>query len=304
MIFDKEGYIVTNAHVVYDVSSAKVKLSDGSLLSAEVVGRDEIIDVALLKITGGNYPTVDFGNSDDITQGDDVFTLGYPFGLEGDVSFKEGTISRMIISDDSSYIETSAEIHPGNSGGALVNRKGEVVGMNTAGYGDSVEGVIIGESIKLAIPINIVIALIPELKDGREIIIEREVAEENVSVESTAESFILNQECLNLKDEISWKLEHKDSPFGDTTLEQIFYSPKVNSCVYVEYAQKNYREYWRRFFDVRNDGPSSHPLLDCTQVYPLQDVQESYLKIYGNLTQYHKDLVGCDNFDERLADYK
>ncbi len=105
-------------------------------------------------------------------QGDDVFTLGYPFGLEGDVSFKEGTISRRISSNDTTYLETSAEIHPGNSGGPLVNKYGEVIGINTASYGQTIEGVIIGEAIKFAIPINIAKDIIPELKDGREIIID------------------------------------------------------------------------------------------------------------------------------------
>src|SRR3989344_6593941 len=92
MIIDVDGYILTNAHVVWDASAAKVKLSDGKTFSAEVVGRDEIIDLAVLKIIGNNFPKVIFGDSDNITQGEDVFTLGYPFGLEGDVSFKEGTI--------------------------------------------------------------------------------------------------------------------------------------------------------------------------------------------------------------------
>ncbi|HEY9584204.1 MAG TPA: trypsin-like peptidase domain-containing protein, partial [Candidatus Paceibacterota bacterium] len=96
MIIDAEGYILTNAHVVAGVSTAKVKLSDGQLYSAEVKGRDEIIDIAILKISGENFPFVKFGDSDVIAQGNNVFTLGYPFGLEGDVSFKEGTISRRI----------------------------------------------------------------------------------------------------------------------------------------------------------------------------------------------------------------
>ena len=78
------------------MSAAKIKLSDGRSLPAEVVGRDEIVDLAILKIVGSNFPKVIFGNSDNVAQGEDVFTLGYPFGLEGDVSFKEGTISRRI----------------------------------------------------------------------------------------------------------------------------------------------------------------------------------------------------------------
>ena len=174
MIIDSEGYILTNAHVVEGVSTAKVKLSDGQLYSAEVKGRDEIIDVAILKISGENFPFVKFGNSDEIAQGNNVYTLGFPFGLEGDVSFKEGTISRRISDGDTTYLETSAEIHPGNSGGPLVNHFGEVVGINSAGFGEEIEGVTIGETIKLAIPINVVKGLISDLKNGREILVTKE----------------------------------------------------------------------------------------------------------------------------------
>lgn len=172
MIIDENGYILTNAHVVWDAATAKIKLSDGKTLSAEVIGRDEIIDLAILKIVGNDFPKVTIGDSDSVMQGDDVFTLGYPFGLEGDVSFKEGTISRRISDGDATYFETSAEIHPGNSGGPLVNKYGEVVGINTASYGQSIRGVTIGETIKLAIPVNIAKNLIPELKGGRKIVID------------------------------------------------------------------------------------------------------------------------------------
>src|SRR3989344_3210469 len=151
MLIDSDGYILTNAHVVSGVSAAKIKLSNGSLFSAEVT----------------------FGNSDNVVQGEDVFTLGYPFGLEGDVSFKEGTISRKVIDDDITYLETSAEIHPGNSGGPLVNKYGEVVGVNTAMLGQQIEGITLGETIKLAIPINVAKSIITELKNGRNIVVEQ-----------------------------------------------------------------------------------------------------------------------------------
>lgn len=186
MIIDAEGYILTNAHVVAGVSTAKVKLADGQLYSAEVKGRDEIIDVAILKISGDNFPFVTFGNSDEIAQGNNVYTLGFPFGLEGDVSFKEGTISRRISDGDTTYLETSAEIHPGNSGGPLVNHSGQVVGINSAGFGESIEGVTVGETIKLAIPINAIKGLIPDLKNGREILVEHKKAKTQTSSGSSS----------------------------------------------------------------------------------------------------------------------
>lgn len=186
MIIDAEGYILTNAHVVMGVSTAKVKLSDGQLYSAEVKGRDEIIDIAILKISGQNFSFVKFGDSDVIVQGNNVYTLGYPFGLEGDVSFKEGTISRWISDGDITFFETSAEIHPGNSGGPLVNHFGEVVGINSAGFGESIDGVIIGETIKLAIPINVVKGLIADLKNGREILVEQKKTKASTSSGSSS----------------------------------------------------------------------------------------------------------------------
>ena len=177
MIIESNGYVLTNAHVVSGFSAAKIKLSDGRLFIGSVVGRDEKIDLALLKIQGDNLPTVVLGDSSTnaLKQGDDVFTLGYPFGLEGDVSFKEGTISRRISDSDITYLETSAEIHPGNSGGPLVNKYGEVVGINTANYGKSIKGIAVGETIKLALPINLIRGLIPELKSGRNVTLPKTI---------------------------------------------------------------------------------------------------------------------------------
>ena len=173
MIVDTDGYVLTNAHVVESVSTANVKLSDGRVLTALVIGRDENIDLAILKINGSNFSRVELGNSDAVVQGDEVFTLGYPFGLEGDVSFKEGTISRKISDETTTYFETSAEIHPGNSGGPLVNKFGEVIGVNTATFGRTIKGISLGETIKLAIPINTAQSYIPDLKLGRNITVPK-----------------------------------------------------------------------------------------------------------------------------------
>lgn len=173
MIIESAGYVLTNAHVVTGVNTANIKLSDGRLFLSNVVGRDENFDLAVLKIDGNNFPTVVLGDSSEniLKQGDEVFTLGYPFGLEGDVSFKEGTISRRISDGTATYLETSAEIHPGNSGGPLVNKYGEVVGVNSASYGKSIAGVQVGETIKWALPINLARGLIPLLKGGRNIVL-------------------------------------------------------------------------------------------------------------------------------------
>ena len=170
MIISSDGFILTNAHVVENSTTANITLSSGNIYLASVVGRDENVDLAVLKVNAQNLAKVDFGDSNTAEQGDEVFTLGYPFGIKGDVSFKEGTISRKIIDGANAYIETSAEIHPGNSGGPLVNAEGNVVGVNSASFGQSIKGISVGETIKFAIPINIAKNLIPELKAGRQII--------------------------------------------------------------------------------------------------------------------------------------
>jgi len=167
MIFSSDGYVLTNAHVVKGFVGVDVSLSTGTTISGNVVGRNEIIDLAVIKLdTTKQLPKVEFGDSDKVQQGDNVFTFGFPFGIEGDVSFKEGTISRRI----EGYFETSAEIHPGNSGGPLVDRYGQVIGINTAIFGKSVSGIQLGETIKLAIPINIARDLVNDLKLGKNVL--------------------------------------------------------------------------------------------------------------------------------------
>ncbi len=95
-------------------------------------------------------------------------------------------------------------------------------------------------------------------------------------------TFKKNQECLEFKNEIEKKLNGKKSPFGETSLEQIFYSPKVNSCLYIEYGDQG--RYWnRRLLDIRNDGPSSNPLEACLTVENYND---------------------CNEFDKKLEEYK
>lgn len=155
MIFEKNGYVLTNAHVVKETGLIKVTLNNGKVFGVDSISFDEDIDIAILKIDAINLPVVEFANSDMAQQGDEVFTFGFPFGIKGDVSFKEGTISRRLTEKGLTYIETSAEIHPVNSGGPLVNKLGKVVGVNTGKLGDSIKGVILGESIKFAIPINV-----------------------------------------------------------------------------------------------------------------------------------------------------
>ena len=110
IIISSDGYVLTNAHVVTGKNSAIIKLTDGQSLSGIVIGRDENIDLALLKVGATNLSPAFLGDSDSVEQGDEVFTLGYPLGLEGEVSFKNGTLSRRLTINGISYMEISAQI--------------------------------------------------------------------------------------------------------------------------------------------------------------------------------------------------
>ncbi len=167
-IINKDGYILTNNHVVGDATEIKVKLSDGREFLAKVVGKDPPTDVALIRLEKAPHdlPTVALGDSDALEQGDFVLALGNPFGLSGSASF--GMVSAKARSlqngpfDD--FIQTDAAINPGNSGGPLFNMKGEVVGINTA-----IVSPQIGQGIGFAVPISLAKQLLPQLEKGSRI---------------------------------------------------------------------------------------------------------------------------------------
>ena len=162
-IIDKEGYIVTNNHVVENADEIKVKLSNGREYEATIVGRDPKTDIALLKAEGmEEIGVVKIGDSDEIKVGQWVVAIGSPFGLEhtvtaGIVSAKGRVIGSGPYDD---FIQTDASINPGNSGGPLVNMSGEVVGINTAIVSRGGGNVGIG----FAIPINMARGIISQLQ--------------------------------------------------------------------------------------------------------------------------------------------
>ncbi|NVL90399.1 MAG: DegQ family serine endoprotease [Desulfobacterales bacterium] len=160
---DKEGYIVTNNHVIENADKIKVKLKNGKEYDAEIFGRDVKTDIALIKVKSWrNLQTVKLGDSDTLKVGEWVVAIGSPFGLEhtvtaGIVSAKGRVIGSGPYDD---FIQTDASINPGNSGGPLINMKGEVVGINTAIFSRSGGNVGIG----FAIPINLARGIIEQLK--------------------------------------------------------------------------------------------------------------------------------------------
>ena len=158
-VVDEYGHIVTNAHVVEDAFAIAVEFQDGLQTSAELIGMDTLVDIAVIKVDVRSYrlKPVTFGDSDDLAVGQSVLAIGNPFGLEATLT--TGIISglkREVEFDDGSIldgmIQTDAAIAPGSSGGPLLTLYGEVIGVNSAGYGSPFGGTNFG----FAIPSNLV----------------------------------------------------------------------------------------------------------------------------------------------------
>lgn len=157
VIISDDGYIVTNNHVVNNAESITITLNDNRTFTAKVIGTDPSTDLALLKIDAKDLPFVSYGNSDNVSVGEWVLAVGNPFNLTstvtaGIVSAKARNIG--ILPDQykiESFIQTDAAVNPGNSGGALVNTKGELIGINSAIASNT--GTYTGYSF--AIPVNL-----------------------------------------------------------------------------------------------------------------------------------------------------
>jgi S1-C subfamily serine protease len=169
-VYDHDGRIITNHHVVTDVEEVDVRFVDGDTFTAKVVGKDPYSDIGILQITDPEYfkkgvTPLEIANSSEIQVGEQIIAIGNPFGLSGTLT--TGVISqigRLLPNDVTGYsiantIQTDAAINPGNSGGPLLNMKGEVVGMNTAIFSNT--GVYSG--VGFAIPSNMLLKEIPVL---------------------------------------------------------------------------------------------------------------------------------------------
>ncbi|MEX2026114.1 MAG: trypsin-like peptidase domain-containing protein, partial [Pirellulaceae bacterium] len=156
VIVDPEGFIVTNFHVVTGAEAIRVRLTDGRMADATVVGADPVTDLAIIKIDLPGLVAATWGDSDELEVGDLVWAVGSPFGLEHSITF--GIISGkarrssegVTRSPHQEYLQTDAAVNPGNSGGPLVDLQGQIVGINTAIFGDAYQG------ISFAIPSRIV----------------------------------------------------------------------------------------------------------------------------------------------------
>ena len=167
VIISEDGYIVTNNHVVDGATKLRVKLNDGRMFDGKLIGTDSATDLALVKIEAKDLPTLPFGSSDALRLGEWVLAIGSPFDLQstitaGIVSAKARQLGA--IPNDfriESFIQTDAAVNPGNSGGALVNTHGELVGINT--LIKSQTGSYVGYSF--AIPESIVRKVVVDLKE-------------------------------------------------------------------------------------------------------------------------------------------
>ncbi len=171
VIVDSKGYIVTNNHVVQDADVITVTLNDKREFSAVIVGTDPSTDLAVIKIEGVDFPTLSYANSDDVRIGEWVLAVGNPFNLTstvtaGIVSAKARNLNILGSSSSvESFIQTDAAVNPGNSGGALVNINGDLIGINAAIASNT--GSYTGYSF--AIPSNIVKKVVSDLKEFGEV---------------------------------------------------------------------------------------------------------------------------------------
>ncbi|MFO1466945.1 MAG: trypsin-like peptidase domain-containing protein [Steroidobacteraceae bacterium] len=168
VIVDKAGHIITNHHVIAGADSIRVQLSDQRVADAKVIGTDPDTDIAVLQLTLSNLPVMPLGRSDALRVGDVVLAIGNPYGLSQTVT--QGIVSatgrgQLGLATFENFIQTDAAINLGNSGGALIDAKGELVGINTAVLNRNYGG---PEGIGFAIPVNLVRGVMDQIvRQGR-----------------------------------------------------------------------------------------------------------------------------------------
>ena len=155
VLVDGSGHIITNHHVVQGADEIRVQLADGRIAMPEIVGMDPDTDLAILRVPIKDPPVMPMGRSDELRAGDVVLAIGNPFGLSQTVT--QGIVSatgrgRLGVTDFEDFIQTDAAINFGNSGGALINTQGELIGINTAVLAQNLGT----DGISFAIPVNMV----------------------------------------------------------------------------------------------------------------------------------------------------
>jgi serine peptidase DegS len=167
VVIDGDGYLVTNYHVIAGASEIRVQLTDGRIANPDIVGYDAETDLALLKVDLGDVPAIPLGRSDQLRIGDVVLAIGNPYGLTKTVT--QGIVSAtgrglLQLMTFENFIQTDAAVNEGNSGGALINSLGQLVGINTAVLAQDAGT----EGISFAIPVDLVRGVVDAIKrDGR-----------------------------------------------------------------------------------------------------------------------------------------
>lgn len=169
VIIDPAGFLVTNYHVILDATEIRVQLADGRIAEPEIIGADAETDLALLRVDIGTLPAIPLGNSAQLRIGDVVLAIGNPYGLttsvtQGIVSATGRGLLNLVTFEN--FIQTDAAINAGNSGGALVNSRGELVGINTAVLAQD-PGT---EGIGFAIPVDLVRGVVEQIKQNGRVI--------------------------------------------------------------------------------------------------------------------------------------
>jgi len=169
VLIDSEGLLVTNYHVIADATEIRVQLGDGRIIEPEIIGVDAETDLALLRVDAGELAAISMGNSSQLRIGDIVLAIGNPYGLttsvtQGIVSATGRGLLNLVTFEN--FIQTDAAINAGNSGGALVNSRGELVGINTAVLAQD-PGT---EGIGFAIPVDLVRGVVEQIKQHGRVI--------------------------------------------------------------------------------------------------------------------------------------
>jgi serine protease DegS len=171
VVIDPAGYLITNYHVVEDAADVRVQLADGRTATAEIVGEDPDTELALLHIPLPDLPSIRLGRSDKLSVGEVVFAIGNAYGLSQSVTM--GIVSatgrgQLGFTTYEDFIQTDAAINAGNSGGALIDARGELIGINTAVFSSRTLTRTPPEGIGFAIPINLVRGVMAQLiENGR-----------------------------------------------------------------------------------------------------------------------------------------
>jgi serine peptidase DegS len=167
VIVDEQGHLITNHHVIQGADEIRVQLADGRVATPQIVGTDPDTDLAVLRVALDDAPVMPLGRSNDLRAGDVVLAIGNPFGLSQTVT--QGIVSatgrgRLGVTDFEDFIQTDAAINFGNSGGALINTEGELIGINTAVLAQTLGT----DGISFAIPVNMVRGVMDQiLEHGR-----------------------------------------------------------------------------------------------------------------------------------------